>query len=403
MPILRRADMHRRYGRREFLQLAGGVAASATLAACQPTVIQKTVQVEQTVEVPVEVQSTVEVEKIVEVTAPPEAKTLTILWDNWGDFFNALMEEIGKSYTEEHPEVTVEWTFEPGYLEPLLTELASGDTHDVFYALTRDIISLAYQGAFLPLDAFLVTTGLKRGDFLPGQYDSCVWDGKLYALPGGSNWSALYYNISVMEDAGINAPPATTSDLVEQSLKILQKDQAGAITRIGWSPSSWEFPQWAWLFGGEWYDDGAQKLTPDHPKNVEALEWMSGYVAELDVNQMAAFMGSLPGFWSPGNTFETKQTSFVFDGFWTYDPLDQYAPDIKYGVAFWPTQEGKPEDGVRHAERAVHCGSDERIRAMYGRQTGARQPDDPVYADLDPDCGSRNAVLAGNPRQQTIL
>ena len=117
---------------------------------------------------------------------------------------------------------------------------------------------------------------------------------------------------------------------------------------------------WGYLFGGEWYDDKAQKITADHPKNVEVLKWMKAYVDQIDVNQLEAFNSSLPDFWSPGNSFASKKTALRFDGFWTYDPLDQYAPDIDYGVGLFPTVNGTEEEkqnwGVRGWLVAVPAG-----------------------------------------------
>ena len=72
-----------------------------------------------------------------------------------------------------------------------------------------------------------------------------------------------------------------------------------------------------------------------------------GYVKELDVNKLAAF-NQRPGTYEAGNPFASKQAAFIFDGFWTYEALDQHAPDIDYGVAFWPTLTGTPEDRAKY-------------------------------------------------------
>ena len=60
---------------------------------------------------------------------------------------------------------------------------------------------------------------------------------------------------------------------------------------------------------------------------------------DLDVNKLAAF-NQRPGTYEAGNPFATKQSAYLFDGFWTYEALDQHAPDLQYGVEFWPTVKG---------------------------------------------------------------
>jgi multiple sugar transport system substrate-binding protein len=338
--------------RRELLKWAGIGGAGAVLAACAPREVIVTQQVEVTREV--EVEKTVEVEKEVqvEVTAAPEARTLVVWWENWGDFYNDLMKKLGDSYTAEHPNITIDWTFSPNLTEELLTAFAAGTPPEVCLTRPGSCTSLAHEGALLPLDAYMVLTGLKREDFVTAMWDLSVWDGKLYAMPGGADFMALYWNKSLYADVGLDpeAPPKTCDELVEQSLQILEVDANGAIQRLGWTPGDWTNPYWMWayIFGGELYDVQTRKVTASHPQNVEALKWIKSYVDQVDVNQLEAFNGSMPDFWSPGNSFASKKTALRFDGFWTYDALDEYAPDIDYGVCFFPTLNGTEEERTRY-------------------------------------------------------
>jgi multiple sugar transport system substrate-binding protein len=234
-----------RLSRRRFLTVAGMSASGLALAACAPQVV--TQQVEVTREVEKEVQ--------VEVTAAAEARTLSVLWGNWGDVFNNLMMELGNSYTEQNPNVTVEWEFAPEYVQKLLTLVAGGTPPDFTYVNMEDSTNLAFQGAFLPLDAYAVLTGMKREDFVIPMWDGSVYDGKLYSFPGGADFYGVFWNKSLYEDVGLDPekPPATTDELVEHSLKVLKKDENGLIERMGWTPNTWADPLWMWayLFGGE--------------------------------------------------------------------------------------------------------------------------------------------------------
>ncbi len=334
--------------RRAFLRTGALGASAVVLAACQP----KTVEVEKVVKETVVVEQKVTEVQTVVATAAPQARTVKVWWEDWGQVYNDLMKPIGNSYMEEHPGVTVEWSFLPQWREKFLTALAAGDVPDATIVRPADLAGLAHDGAFLPLDAYFVQTGLKREDFVVAMYDSCEWDGKLYALPGGADFNDMYYNKDVFKDVGLDPekPPVTLDELVEQSLKILKVDSNGAIERLGWAPGGWDFFTWlAYLFGGEWYDAQQRKILANHPKNVECLEWLKAYVDKLDVNQLAAFNQSLPDFWSPGNSFGSKKTAFRWDGYWTYETLDQYAPNIDYGICLTPTLKGTPEERVNYS------------------------------------------------------
>ena len=364
----------KQFSRREFMRWAGLGATGAILAACAPQIKEVPVEVtrmvegevvKETVVVKEEVTVVEEVER--EVTAVPEPITIQVFWANWGDLFNELMTNIGTNYTADNPLATVEWTFNPEWKEKLLTSIAAGTAPDVAYTNYTAQASLANEGAFLPLDAYMVLTGLKREDFILSMYDQSVWNGKLYCLPGGADFVALYWNKDVFGDAGLDpeAPPATIDEMVEQSMQILEVDDTGAIERIGYSPGAGHLKYWSFIFGGEWYDAATQTVTAAHPKNVEALEWMKSYVDELDVDQLAAFQQALPGFYSPGNPFASKRMAMLLDGYWSYDPLDEYAPDIGYGAAFMPTLEGTPEERKNYVIEGW----------MVGIPAGAPEPD----------------------------
>ncbi len=328
---------------------AGALGASAVvLAACQPKVVE--VEKEKIVKETVVIQEKVSEVQTVVATAAPKQVTLNVWWEDWGQVYNDLMKPIGNSYMEENPNITVEWSFQPQWREKFLTAIAAGTAPDATMVRPNDLIGLALDGTFLPLDAYFVQTGLKRTDFITAMYDSCLWDGKLYALPGGADFNDIYYNKDVFKDVGLDPeqPPVTLGELVEQSLMILKVDNTGAIERLGWSPGSGDLSWLMPLFGGSLYDIPNRKITANDPKNVECLEWVKAYVDQLDVNQLAAFNQSLPDFWSPGNSFASKRTAFRWDGYWTYETLDQYAPDIQYGICFTPTMNGKLEERVNY-------------------------------------------------------
>jgi multiple sugar transport system substrate-binding protein len=282
--------------------------------------------------------------------APPpaagsEAVKLNILWENWGEIYNNLMTVIGDDFTKEHPTITIEWNFDPDWQTKLTTLVAANTLPDVTFMRPSPMATFAPKGTLLELSALVQQTGLKREDFVTPLYDSSLHEGKLYALPGGADWWCLFYSKDVYREVGLDPeqPPQTFDELIAHSREILQKDAAGDIQRIGYNPSAGQFVNWVYIFGGELYDATSGKITANHPANVEALTRLAEYVKLLDVNKLAAF-NQRPGTFEAGNPFATRQAAFIFDGFWTYEALDQHAPDIDYAVAFWPTLKGTPEE-----------------------------------------------------------
>lgn len=280
-----------------------------------------------------------------EPTAVPVSRgapvTLNILWENWGDIYNGLMTVVGENFTKENADITLEWNFDPDWVTKLTTLIAAQTQPDFTIMRPAPLANFAARNALVALDEQVQIAGVRREDFVTPLWDAGFFNGKQYALPGGADFWCLYYSKDVYREVGLDPekPPTTFDELIGHSKEILQKDAAGDIQRIGYNPSAGWFVNWAYIFGGEFYDAGAGKITANHPANVEALARLQAYVKELDVNKLAAF-NQRPGTFEAGNPFATRQAAFIIDGFWTYEALDQHAPDIDYAVTFWPTLKG---------------------------------------------------------------
>jgi multiple sugar transport system substrate-binding protein len=370
-------SQHRSLSRRQFLTMAGAGGTGLLLAACapQPTPAPQPTQA-PTAEAPAATEAPAPVPAATEAALPTEAPaatqapseaatTVECWWNNWGDLYDGLMEKSGVAYSQQNPAVTVKWTFSPDWQQNLLTALAAGTPPDCGYTNFQAQATLAHDGAWASLDEYFAQAGLGEGTFIQSMWKQSLYNGKVYCVPGGADFIAVYYNKDLYKEVGLDPekPPTTTQELIDHSMKILQKGSGGAIERLGYAPVSYEFRAWAFIFGGGWFDEATQKVTADNPGNVAALNWLKSYVAELDPNQLASFTQSLPNFWSPGNSFASMKTAFTFDGYWTYDAMNQFAPSVDYGVCFWPTLKGTPEERANYVIEGW----------MVGIPTGAKQ------------------------------
>jgi multiple sugar transport system substrate-binding protein len=315
--------------RRQFLQASAGLTLASLLAAC--TVAPSDSQAEAGDE----------------AAAAPAGETihLNVLAENWGEIYNNLMTAIGDEYTKNNPNVVIDWNFDSDWQTKLTTLIAAGTPPDCNHIRPGALAVMGRKEVLLDLTDLVTEAGYTRDDFVISLYDSSVYDGKLYALPGGADYVCLFYSRDAMRDAGLDPdqPPTTAAELINQSEQILKKNDSGDIERIGYAPSAGHFDDWAFIHGGKFYDEATGKITANDPKNVETLAWMLDYVRTLDINKLAAFT-QRPGTYEAGNAFSTKQSAFFFDGFWTFEALDQHSPDIDYGITFWPTVNGTADE-----------------------------------------------------------
>jgi multiple sugar transport system substrate-binding protein len=316
---------------------AGGVMVAVAACAATPTpqVVEKLVK------------ETVIVKETVVVEAPKaaEAVVVKVLMPEFGEYYDKILVDTSDWFKEENPGVSFDWTFARQHQEKLLTLVASGLAPDITYINYINAISIAYRGVLRPMDEWFSAAGLKPDDFLYGVMHSYIWRGKIYGMPITYDAMGFYWNKNVYEEVGLDPekPPKTIAELEEHSDKILKKDDAGNILRIGYSPSVMTFITFAFMRGGEFYDAASDKVTADHPANVEDLEWEVKQVQKLDVNKMSAFWSAAPDYTSPGNPFTVNTQGLVYGGWWNADFYEK-AEGLRYGFTNVPSLTGDPKE-----------------------------------------------------------
>ena len=271
--------------------------------------------------------------------------TTVDVWNaNWGELYDNAMKLIGDQFTEDTG-TTINWTWLDD-LEKIATSVAAGIPPDCAYNWWGLLPTLAFQGTVVPLDDYYEASGIQRDEFIKAMIDATIWDGKSYAIPGGADFIAGLYSKQVYRDAGLDPeqPPKTLAELVAHSEKIYQLDSSGNVTRMGMAPTDPEFVRVGFLYGGDYYDEASRKVTCNQDGVVEGLDWMVGNAQKWSVEKVAAFTASLPGYSQPNSGFSTGKQAYLFTGFWAQEAMDQYAPDLDYGMFFMPTLNGTEEE-----------------------------------------------------------
>ena len=279
------------------------------------------------------------------------AKLTLDVWNaDWGDIYNKDMAKIGDSYSQAHPEVMITWKWMTKPQDQLTAAIAGGAPPDANYTNYVFLPEMAFQGAQLPLDKYLQQSGMKPTDFIPAMWQAAQYQGHTYALPGGSDWIVLFWNKETFRMVGLDpeTPPKTLQELESFSNKLYKADAAGNYTMMGIPPKVFGLQQNAFLMGGGFYDEGTGKLTANDPNNIKALEWEVSMAKRWDQAKIDAFTKNMPSYSKTGSGFGTNKQAFLNTGFWAYEPLDKFSPDLKYGIAYDPTPDGTPEERSRY-------------------------------------------------------
>jgi multiple sugar transport system substrate-binding protein len=281
--------------RRDFLLMSGTAAAGTLLAACQPQVVERTVEVEkiveQTVEVEkvVEVEQTVEVEKVVEVPAGVENVVLThTFWGTSAEW--QLWVAFDDQFSAEHPGISVISEHIPTqYESQIMMRRAADDMPNVLNMQDEPFPRYADQDVYTNLDPFVEMDAaeLDLDDFFPQLLDMFKWDkntktwmaGSQYAMPWDGAGILWYYNMDLFDELGLE-PPAnngwdwTMDEFLDLCLQIAEFDSDGNMTRGAFGLPTWVYHMpFIMTMGGMYVDQAATKCLMDTPESIAAVQY----------------------------------------------------------------------------------------------------------------------------------
>jgi len=283
--------------RRDFLKAATLASIGTALAACTPTEVIVTQEVEKIVTQEVEVEKIVtqevevEVEKVV-TAVPAQEQILLNFFNRGGEYVFQTMDLQIAEFQKIHPEYEFELNSVAGYShqEALLMMLAAGTGPDCWFDSVRTTGLLARKGVVEPLDGYLEAyPGFKMDDFTDNTFSCQTYDGKIWGIPWDSGALLLFYNKNLFDKAGVEYPDPTkwmTWDEVIELAKQLTFDlndktpndagfdparvrQYGLLADTGHGRQTY-----IWSNGAE-IINADMTMPIDTPEFIEAMNWLA--------------------------------------------------------------------------------------------------------------------------------
>ncbi len=301
--------------RREFLRLTGMTAASVTLGACAPQPI------------------------------PPQSseEKVQLVYQDWQtDWFPSMAQKALEAFHATHPNIRVFYTPDPENLaESMPIDMEAGTAPDVFAGCCTSFPIWAQKGYTLDLrpsveaDLDQVTIN----DWDPAQYNSFFTsDGRQYGLPKYHGALALYYNLDLFDQYGVDYPDDTWNhDDYSSAMQRLTHDRAGDGNTDLWG-SMIDVSSWARIqvhvnaWGGHFVDpDDPTHCRMCEPEAMQAMEWIRARM--WDDKVMASFLDVQN--LTTRQAFITQQVAMVEDGSWALKDILSGA-DFRIGIAPLP-------------------------------------------------------------------
>ena len=226
------------------------------------------------------------------------------------------------------------------------TRIAAGNAPDI---LNIDVFAdFAAEGLLMPVSEYCPED--LYGDFFPSFIEQSILDGVVWAVPDLASARALFYNVDMFKEVGIEVP--TTWAELEDACQAIVDFYGGEVYPWGVDMTTDEgqaaFAYYAWGNGGGFVDaDG--KWILNCPENVEAVKFSTGLVAK--------------GFTNPNPATQTRydlQDMFAAGKLAMViapNQLPTYVADkggnINMATAALPANEGKTSSSVGVMDRVM--------------------------------------------------
>ncbi len=271
-------------------------------------------------------------------------KTKLVVWGLWGTPGDMA---VVKEFERRNPDIDVVVIRVGGGMDSqkLLTSVVGKVPPDLVQQDRFSIGEWASRGAFMKLDDLIKRDNFDTSVFYPACMKEAMYEGHVYAIPRYTDDRALYWNKEVFREAGLDPerPPRTWDELVAYSDKLTVIDRAGNIKRIGFIPNygnSWLY-LYGWQNGGRFMSDDGRRCTLNHPKIVEALEWMVRFYDRYGgIERISKFLSAFQG--GQYDPFLLGKIAMKIDGNWYLQSIARYAPELEFGVAPAPVPKGRP-------------------------------------------------------------
>lgn len=265
-------------------------------------------------------------ESVITVWSPTDEPAIEEWWVEKIEAFNA--EHKGKIHLQREAIVRAD---SYAYEDKINAAITSNDLPDILFVDGPTVSVYAANEITLPIDDFF--TKEDWDDFLDSSKQQNTYDGKIYAIGATESSVALYYNVDMLEAAGIRIPASkeeawTWSEFYDAAKKLTKDGVVG--TNIIMDKGE-GLP---YVLEQFWISNGTDLVSADgsqangyinSPEGIEAAEFLNSLIQEgyanIDPIQ---------------KEFHNERAATMLGGSWEVATLENDYPDLNWGVTYFP-------------------------------------------------------------------
>lgn len=287
--------------------------------------------------------------------------TLTF-WNGFTASDGEVLKSIVDKYNADNKDtVEIKMDIMPwaNFNEKLPSSIATNSGPSFVLMNLGDTANYIQNGAILPLDDFFSETGMNKDDFDPASLATFNLDGKQWLIPMQMNTRYLYYNKTIMKDAGLDPdkPPTTWDELEQMAIKMTDpsKNQFGFGIQDDFFVSTLIIRS----NGGYTINPNGNKNELNSPQNIDSLKFVQKLMTADKVSPIATKGADMDNLMLAG------KIGLYINGPWLNNGLRKN--NIDYSVALLPAGKlGKSVNVIDAVGFALIKGADDKTKkAVY--------------------------------------
>ena len=244
-------------------------------------------------------------------------------------------------FEELHPDFTVEWLDKKGteFGAFYQTQLVAGTAPDIIDVQGMLWAEYAANDGLVDLGPYLEANPDVLARYNPEGMKLWQYDGKQYMLPYYFSKTLMVYNKQLLEEAGLDGPPADFDQLIDYAYKIKESGEG----RAGFITLNFDWLYWSLMAmnGIELLNEDMTEAAFNTPEMVDVVTRLAQATTDGAISNI-----SWTGRWvEPNNAFAAGDIG-MYQGhgaalFWIMGQADWANADT-LGVAEWPGGWGVP-------------------------------------------------------------
>lgn len=279
--------------------------------------------------------------------AGQEAKGTVEFWHFFTDREAKAIDTTIAAFEKEHPDIDVKVTAGQDDAK-MLQAISSGKGPDVALSYSTDIV-----GKFCSSNAWRdLTPYIERDKVDLEQYPETVraytsYQDRRCAMPFLADVYGLYYNKTLLAQAGFSAPPKNMTELADMAKKLTKRSADGTIEVAGFLPqlNFYEHsPQHAApMWDAKWLTADEKSAIGSDPNWAAMLQWHKDLIDWYGYDKLQEFTAGLGDEWSADNAFHKGKLAMSIDGEYRVAFIEDQAPDVDFGTAPLPVADNQAD------------------------------------------------------------